>query len=143
MINVIDNKFEKEIDYDLLKSCIKFPLKVDDYGGYIWDDNNDMIAQFNNDYRYIFSDRIGGEIRFFENEEDLGLFTIDTDLVFHSIKYPLNEVGCVRGWGHLQYKYNKKKGTKKYDPEGGAKRQDNLSIYLLKCLNTPKKKEYE
>jgi len=44
-------------------------------------------------------------------------------------------IGCVRGWGDFQYNTNKK-GIRKYDPERGAKIQDNLALYLLKCLNS-------
>jgi hypothetical protein len=129
-----------EIDYELLKSCVKFPLKVDDYGGYIWDANNDMLAQFERPYKDMASSLIEGDLRMFEGETTEEIYSLDPDFNF-LINYhlnPLGSIGCVRGWGHLQYKYNKKKGTKKHDIEGGIKRHDNLAAYLLKCLNTPR-----
>jgi len=129
-----------EIDYELLKSCVKFPLKVDDYGGYIWDANDDMLAQFERPYKKIASNLIVGDLRLFEDETAEEIYSLDPDFNFLITSNESVSIGCVRGWGHLQYKYNKKKGTKKHDIEGGIKRHDNLAAYLLKCLNTPRNK---
>jgi hypothetical protein len=132
-----------EIDYELLKSCVKFPLKADDYGGYIWDANDDMLAHFERPHKDLASNLIVGDMRLFEGETTDEIYSLDPDFNF-LIHYNSNTlesaIGCVRGWGHLQYKYNKKKGTKKYDLDGGIKRHDNLAAYLLKCLNTPRNK---
>lgn len=129
-----------EVDYELLKNCVKFPLKVDDYGGYIWDANDDMLAQFERPYKNLASNLIAGDLRLFEGDTTEETYSLDPDFNFLITSNELVSIGCVRGWGHLQYKYNKKKGTKKYDLEGGVKRHDNLAAYLLKCLNTPRKK---
>ena len=131
-----------KIDYELLKSCVKFPLKVDVYGGYIWDANNDMLAQFERSYKGLSSNLIEGDLRMFEGETTEEIYSLnpDFDFIFLNSSGELESIGCVRGWDHLQYKYNKKKGTKKHDVEGGIKRHDNLAAYLLKCLNTPRKK---
>ena len=57
-----------EIDYELLKSCVKFPLKADDYGGYIWDANDEMIAHFERPHKDLASNLIVGGMRLFEGE---------------------------------------------------------------------------
>ncbi len=134
------NQNKMEIDYELLKSCVKFPLKGDDYGGYIWDANDDMLAQFERPYKKIASNLIVGDLRLFEDETAEEIYSLDPDFNFLITSNESVSIGCVRGWGHLQYKYNKKKGTKKRDIEGGIKRHDNLAAYLLKCLNTPRNK---
>ena len=128
-----------EIDFELLKSCVKLPLKADEYGLYIWDSDGEMIAQFyDRAYFELAKVTICGELRTFDGDESFDGYYLDEEFNFINKLNPDYEVGCVRGWGHLQYKYNKKKKTKKYDPEGGIKRHDNLAAYLLKCLNTPK-----
>lgn len=134
------NQNKMEIDYELLKSCVKFPLKGDDYGCYIWDANDDMLAQFERPYKNMASSLIEGDLRMFEDETTEEIYSLDGHFNFLNSSSESVSIGSVRGWGHLQYKYNKKKGTKKYDVEGGIKRHDNLAAYLLKCLNTPRKK---
>lgn len=129
-----------EIDYELLKSCVKFPLKADEYGCYIWDANGDMLAQFERPYKDFSLNLIEGDLRLFKGEKTEEIYSLDPDFNFLNSSGEIESIGCVRGWGHLQYKYNKKKGTKKYDVEGGIKRHHNLAAYLLKCLNTSRKK---
>jgi len=53
----------KEIDYELLEKTIKFPLRIDPYGNYVWSKTDQMIAQFEGEYIKLFSDKIAGGIK--------------------------------------------------------------------------------
>lgn len=122
----------KEIDYELLEKTIKFPLRIDTYGNYIWSKSNQMIAQFESKYRKLFADKIVGVVK--KDITTNSSLVVIEDLDFYLME-DLIGIGCVRGWGDFQYNTNKR-GVRKYDPERGAKIQDNLALYLLKCLNS-------
>lgn len=133
----------KEIDFNMLKKCVNFPIVIDEYGKYIWDNSGNMLAQFTDrTYLELAKTLICGEIRSFDGEITSNFYSLDSELNIYNNLNPKKPIGCIRGWGNLQYKYNIKKKTKKYDPEGGFIRQDNLALYIIKCLNTPKKNEF-
>ena len=116
------------VDYKLLKKSLKFPLWVDEEGDYLWDQDNTMVAQFEDEYRRLFS-RLSGDMK--EPKKDWwsrGIISVDGEFF-------LNEayIGCVRGWGTFQYR--KRDGARVYDPEYGAKVQDNVVAYILSVLN--------
>lgn len=115
-----------EVDYKLLKKSLRFPLWVDEEGDYLWDQDNTMVAQFEDKYKELFS-RLSGDIK----EPKKGWWSITAV----DGEFFLNEeyIGCVRGWGTFQYR--KKDGARVYDPEYGAKVQDNVVAYILSVLN--------
>lgn len=130
-----------EIDYELLKNSIKFPIKADDYGSFFWDSENKMIAQAKSSSgiwnqttvsnKQLMSDKICGEIKT-DLPTDKKLYTLVDGIFLDSAN---QMIGLVRGWGDFQYETNSK-GERVYNPERGAKIQDNLANYLLACLNS-------
>lgn len=130
-----------EIDYELLETSIKFPIKADDYGAFFWDSENKMIAQAKSSSgiwnqttvsnKQLMSEKICGEIKI-DLPADKNLYTL-VDGVF--LDGTNQMIGLVRGWGDFQYETNSK-GERVYNPERGAKIQDNLAKYLLACLNS-------
>lgn len=131
---------DKEIDFDLLEKTVKFPLRKDEYGWYIWSKINQMIAQLKNcdhETKTLFIDRVCGEIRTFTEEVTEDAFELTKNFEFKRIDSDAI-FGLVRGWGDFQYNTNKK-GIRKYDPKRGVIIHDNLAAYFLKCLNTPRK----
>lgn len=68
-----------------------------------------------------FRYKIPTELIVFESNLE-GEYTLNEGDFFKNGEY----IGCVRGWGHLQYKDR---------PE---ERQDNIALYLLSCLNNEK-----
>ena len=115
-----------EVDYKLLKKSLKFPLWIDEEGGYVWDQDNTMVAQFEEQYRNLF-ERLSGGIK--EKKKDWWSITAEGGELFANGEY----IGCVRGWGSFQYR--KRDGVRVYDPEYGAKVQDNVVAYILSVLN--------
>ena len=84
-----------EVDYELLKSCVKFPLKVDDYGGYIWDANDNMLAQFERPYKNLASNLIAGDLRLFEGDTAEETYSLDPDFNFLITSSESVSRGCV------------------------------------------------
>ena len=121
------------VNYKLLNEDVKFPLKWDseDYKMYIFDSEDNMIAQVN---RKLWNGEVDGH----QFEALIGeMKTIEpndnpTYRLYKQDFYPLEgekksfAIGCVRGWGRLQYKNN---------PE---LRQDNIANYILGVLNNTK-----
>ena len=117
-----------EVDYRLLKKSLKFPLWIDEDGDYVWDQDNTMVAQFEEQYRNLFV-RLSGDIK--EKKKDWW----SMDITAEDGEFFLNGeyMGCVRGWGTFQYR--KRDGARVYDPVYGAKVQDNVVTYILSILN--------
>lgn len=120
----------EQVDYKMLKEDVKFPLRWDceDYKMYIFDSNNCIVAQVYDDnfdvveQSHPFEKIIGGlkEIKVFESNPRYTLYQGDFYDTDHEEKEP---IGCVRGWGRLQYKNR---------PE---QRQDNIAAYILNVIN--------
>jgi hypothetical protein len=112
----------------LLKQDIKFPLKwdVDEYKMYIFDSDNNMVAQVDydnldatKDY-HPFEKLIGDYKEVFRaNEPQWFLENGDYKCIELGV-----EIGLVRNWGRLQ---------KKKTPE---ERQDNIAAYILNVINS-------
>lgn len=122
------------IDYKLLEETIDFPLWIDPYGGYVWSKSEQMIANFESEFRSLFTKSLEGAMKT-NLSNDKGLILIQS-LDFYLINEPSETayIGCVRGWGDFQYEVIK--GERVYNPERGTKIQDNLALYLLACLNS-------
>lgn len=114
----------------LLKEDVKFPLKwdCDEYKMYIFDNNDNMIAQVHKDFDatkeyHIFEKLIGDYKELPENLNPKYLWK-DGD-IFDVFKDAGKPIGCVRGWGRLQ----------KLKSPSGEKRQDNILKYVLNVIN--------
>lgn len=111
----------KEIDYDLLKKTVKFPIVPDpsEYSIYIWDSDNNMIASFDDDISKFEYEAALGDIKYFKKSS--GNYILENGDFYDS--FSSCYIGSVRGWGRFQKMKN------------GEEIQDNLANYLLNCLN--------
>ena len=119
-----------EVDLQLLKESVVFPLVGDVWGGYIWDSDGTMICQFESKNKDL-SDSVTGDIieaGCVSQTGDIAL--IDGDFYLYG-----EYLGCIRGWGTFQYEPSKNGKRGEYNPERGAKVQDNLALYILNVLN--------
>ena len=113
------------INKEMLFEDIKWPLKWDsDCRLYIFDAENNMIAEVDSDLENINThpfEKLLGDYK--EPEINYVQFSLHEG-VFYDIFNPEEPVGCVRGFGRLQYKDK---------PE---ERQDNIANYILSIINT-------
>lgn len=108
------------IDYKLLQEDINFPIIEDIYyHSYMWDSDNNIVAQFEEDSTEQEYQSILGDMKTFEDTEIGTKYNLDNGDFFRGDVF----IGCVRGWGRLQQKDN------------AEKRQDNIAEYMLMCLN--------
>ena len=115
-----------KIDYKLLQEDIKFPIKEDPfYHSYIWDSQNNMIAQFEEESTEKEYHTILGDMIEFTDEQinNTSKYKLEKGDFIRQLDFEL--IGCVRGWGRL-------KSSGVNNPE---QRQDNIALYLLTCLN--------
>lgn len=104
------------VDIKLLKQDVVFPIKKDEWGNYIWDNDQNMIAMLFDEELY---EKIVGNYK--EAQNNSNTFKLKKG---EFVNVETREIaGLVRGWGRLQYKDK---------PE---KRQDNIAEYLLSRLN--------
>lgn len=131
----------KEIDYKLLETTVQFPLKIDDYGTYIWDKNENMIFDYidynrtkenTSKIKQLLIDKITGQLKELKSVLNETYILKNETEIF--VKATDEYIGCIRGWGHFQYEYLKN-DNKIYNPERGIIIQDNLANYILNCLN--------
>lgn len=121
----------KKYNPKLLKEDVKFPLNWDsnEYKMYIFDSNNNMIAQTN--YKILDAtktyhpfEKLIGDYKDLPRNLNPSYLNKDGDIfdVFNDCDNP---IGCVRGWGRLQ----------KLKSPSGEKRQDNILNYILNVIN--------
>ena len=120
----------EEVDFTRLKQDVKFPLSWDteDYKMYIFDANMEMVAQVETDENIVYYKKdkhpfhdLLGKLKTGERVVKSPRFFIDQGN-FYDREYGVR-IGCVRGWGRLQYKPN------------AERRQDNMANYIVQCLN--------
>lgn len=103
----------------------KLPLHIDKYGGYIWDENENMVAQFTSyqnkvDYSYII-DILNGD-----KDDNL-------DFIFNPVKQTFSHNGnpflLIRGWGGLTGR-----GGLNLSQEEAVNIQDGFAEFILTKL---------
>ena len=117
-----------EVDFKILKQDVKFPLSWDtiEYKMYIFDANLEMVAQVD---LYNTSEwkenhpfaKLLGKMKTGERTVESHQYFLDSGDFYDREKGV--RIGCVRGWGRLQYK------------PAPEKRQDNIAQYILQCIN--------
>lgn len=114
----------KEVNYEMLKEDLHFPLKKDPggYSIYIWDNKYNMVANYLDENSIdLVNEKVLGEMRTFDTVNDN--FVLKNGVISSKANSSIN-VLLVRGWGRLKYKD---------DP---VTRQENIANYLLNCLNS-------
>ena len=116
----------------LLKEDVKFPLNwdTDEYKMYIFDSDNNMIAQVDyenidptNEYHPF--EKLIGDYKEVLSSLNPKYYLHEGDF-YDVFKNAGDPIGCVRGWGRLQ----------KLKSPSGEKRQDNIAAYILNVINS-------
>jgi hypothetical protein len=112
----------KEVNYEMLLEDIEFPLQRDSISVYVTDNQHHMVANYLTFASVSsVSSKILGDMKQFEGKTSTDKCYVDRGCIRY--KETGMSLLLVRGWGRLQYKDN---------PEI---RQENISNYLLNCLN--------
>ena len=114
------------------KQYFKLPFKLDEYGGYIWDANNQIVIDFPSESEEIINDKAKQLIVNMINYEgnSIGkyskLITYKKGEFFADGEYAFQ----IRAWGYLT-----SPSCCNLSSEEACEVQDELGEYILKLLN--------
>lgn len=111
----------------LFEKYFKLPFKLDDWGQYVWDADNNMVITFDEEtVPFKAQEAIVSILNKEKEATGEQQFITDEEAIYMDEKY----IGCLRSWGRLTGTV-----TLNLPSDKAAEIQDDLGSYIVERLN--------